>query len=34
MLKEDRRMFFRSRMTFLYGEENLLDHLRFKFEKA
>ena len=32
--EEDRRMFFRSRMTFLYGEENLPDHLRFKFEKA
>ena len=34
MLKEDRRMFFRSKMTFLYGEENLPDHLRFKFEKV
>ena len=32
--EEDRRMFFRSRMAFLYGEENLPDHLRFKFEKA
>ncbi|MDD7751515.1 MAG: ISL3 family transposase [bacterium] len=32
--EEDRRMFFRSRMMFLYGEENLADHLRFKFEKA
>ena len=32
--KDARKEFFRSRMTFLYAEENLPDHLRFKFEKA
>ena len=32
--EKDRRMFFRSGMRFLYDEENLPDHLRFKFEKG
>ena len=32
--EDARKAFFRSRMTFLYGEENLPEHLRFKFEEA
>ena len=32
--EDARKAFFRSRMMFLYGEENLPEHLRFKFEEA
>lgn len=31
---DERKEFFRSRNTFLYAEENLPEHLRFRFEKA
>ena len=32
--EDARKAFFRSRMMFLYEEENLPEHLRFKFEEA